>query len=100
MSANNWRICPRCLVGATKKYEIAERKLKASYGQVSLGEFDIMRAQLGDPPPGNNMQLNLAEVWELGVSDTGVLCIYYGCKCRVCGFTYDFNHDEQLEING
>jgi len=99
MSVNNWRFCPQCLSQAIKEYETAERTLTESYGKVSLGEFNIMRAQLGDPPPNKTMQLNLGEVWELGVSDTGKLSIYYGCTCRLCGFTFDFNHDEQLEIN-
>lgn len=72
MSADNWRVCPRCI----KRLEDEGR---------SLSDFE----ELDD----------LREDWEILMQEDGVFFVKYSCVCYKCGFTYEYKYENPVSID-
>jgi len=99
MSTDNYRVCPRCIVRAVKKYKADCKHLEEAYGQVSREEYEKLKAELGGYPITGKMPETLREVLEIFTNSSGVFAVWYGCTCEACDFTFDFKHEEILEID-
>jgi predicted Zn-ribbon and HTH transcriptional regulator len=92
MGADNWTDCPRCTV--TREQAVA--KAKKLYGKVPLAEYEAnLTAAKHDR--GKVTVETLAEYYELGVRGNKFE-VNYGASCRNCGFTFEFKHDQVIEL--
>ncbi len=99
MSANNYRVCPRCATRAIEKYETGTKHLEEAYGQVTQEEYEKLKSELGEPPDLHKAPDTLQERWELYTNVGGEFVVWYCCTCEACGFKFGFKHGEQLELN-
>ena len=65
MSADNWRVCPKCLVEYQRKFE---ENLTYS------------------------LQETLREDYELGIKSDGTFFVDYRSGCTACDFSFSFKH--------
>jgi hypothetical protein len=98
VSADNWTVCPVCLVKNKKAKEDAKRELDALYGTIDVHEFRQREAALhaiGNEPKKKETYYPLREDWEMGMQESGVLFISYYCSCHDCGFKY--SHKQEID---
>lgn len=95
MSADNYRICPRCRKRHYEKVAADAKKAAEAYGKVPMAEWQAMCKEADNPPP---LEDTLREDYECYIDPQGTMRIYYGATCEKCRFTADFNHIEELNI--
>lgn len=95
MSADNWRICPRCKKKAEADYAEEVRRVGEAYGKVPPEEYLRMTRDLQKPPALNE---TLREDYELGTDKDGEFYVSYSASCSVCKFSHRFKHSEQLNV--
>jgi hypothetical protein len=99
MSADNWRVCPRCLAIAKAKYFADKQRVEDAYGQVGMEEYLKLVTGLGEPPTFFGKPESLREDYEIILTVNGEFFISYVCRCENCDFRHEFNHIEELEFN-
>lgn len=98
MSADNWARCPRCW--HRKNKDLTERwaKLNASYGQITLEEFDRIRAVLTkETDELEDMDSNFREDYEFYGAEDGIVNVSYSGECRLCGLKLKFEEQHPIE---
>ncbi len=100
MSADAWKICPRCL--KKRKAEILKADIESSkaYGTVPLEEWQAMReaaTSKANIPLGETFR----EDYEQGIATdyNGIPVSYYviySGHCTVCDFGFDYNYQKEL----
>lgn len=95
MSADNWTYCPKCKAEREDEISKETRRIAASYGSVSIDEFDAARSLLAD-----KMNTAPEQTWRedyefYGVED-GVLHIVYRGGCKACGFAFKHQSEHPL----
>ena len=90
MSANNWRVCPKCLQSRSKERAEVEATMHEVYGKAPLAEFEELKKKL-DTLTVTNMPESLREDWELHTNGLGIFFVNYGCYCEECGFKFCFD---------
>ena len=90
MSANNWRVCPRCLRRLSAAHERMKAKVTGLYGKVSRAEYEAAREALPPPPDESKMRATLREYYQLGVRTSGEFFLNYSASCDECGFAFRF----------
>lgn len=101
MSADNWAKCPRCVQEATKNLDAAQARVDASYGQVSVEEFDQMRAGLAterSKVDNDNSFRTFREDYEIYGADDGVVTVSYRGGCTVCKLELKFKDDHPIMV--
>lgn len=94
MSADNWAMCPKCKELADHKLEVLEDKVSKAYGQVSSEEYLALVKKIEQPI---KLEQTLREDYEIGILDEEFYVRYAGA-CTVCGFRYEYKHDEKLVV--
>lgn len=99
MSADNWTRCPKCCAEWSKRQDEAIQELSASYGKVSQEEYATLKEKTINPKRPDE---TLREDYEVGVgvslrnSLVTLFSVSYGCSCQECGFSFSFNHEQQI----
>jgi len=91
MSADNWRVCPRCKRQLGQEMEDLAKKLVASYGKVPESEYLEILAHISEP---RELDETLREDYEQFISEDGYYRVVYSCHCSKCGFSFKFKHGE------
>lgn len=105
MSADNWRVCPKCTAKSlagydekVKQLDEATKKIQEAYGRVPLEEYmtlinktdksvqDIEVLELED---------TLREDYEIYIDDAGEFSVNYSASCSVCKFSFTFKHTQK-----
>lgn len=94
MSADNWRVCPRCQANKNRNLAEEMNKVAASYGKVPPSEYVESMKRFGAEQP---IELTLREEYELGMTENGTVYISYACACE-CGFGFSFKHAEVVPL--
>jgi len=96
MSANNWRVCPKCSIDAKEKRRLAIAAASQLYGKVPREEYEVAVSQASSLPSVPDETLR--EDWEIRTSSNGVFSVNYSCSCQHCGFEFSFaEHRNTLE---
>ncbi|MGG5257491.1 hypothetical protein [Phycicoccus avicenniae] len=99
MSADNWARCPKCLDRAHEQVLDLQAKVNASYGEVSIEEFDRLRSELSrraiDLDDPTSFQ-TLREEYEFHGAEQGKVTAAYGAGCTVCGLSASFSHSQVI----
>jgi hypothetical protein len=95
MSANNWRVCPKCKAEMTAKRERTIAKARAMYGKVTSEAYEraIKSAEAFSAEP--NVEL-LREDWELYTDKDGVFHVAYRASCSHCGLNFQFRDTKNV----
>ena len=94
MSADNWRICPKCLQDEREKLAKLQKKAAESYGKLSSDKWVILNQEaMADPE--EKLEETLREDYWQGVNADGVYGACYSCYCTVCGWKWDYKFDAQ-----
>lgn len=92
MSANNWRVCPKCIAERAAEKVVAEQVAAKAYGKVSADEYLKLLEAAEDQ--GAVLEETLREDYEIYTSESGRFVVSYGCSCSHCGFEHSFSHTE------
>ena len=96
MSADRWSPCPRCRTLRFAAAHAANEQAQASYGVVSLAEFQDLLAE-ADRLAGAAVaegEATLREDWEVARPDADGVTVVYACHCDVCDLRLRFEHTE------
>jgi len=96
MSADNWRVCPRCNNNIKGSFK---RKAEESYGKVSLEKFNkIMKEAMKKEKQYDKNKFTLREDFEIGILGDGKFFIDYTASCKICKFNHRVKKEEQLNF--
>ena len=93
MSADAWRVCPKCKAKVTA----VESKAAKAYGKVSEQEYKQILSEetlrvIDDVPE------TFREDYEVYMTEEGIFNVSYCGSCQVCGFEHKFKHETKLEV--
>lgn len=94
MSADNYRVCPRCEEQLLLEREKEIQKAKDSYGKVPQEEFIKKSKQLDIPL---RIDPTLREDWEV-YGEGYNTDIRYSCSCSKCGLKHEFTAEVDLRL--
>ncbi len=98
MSADNWSQCPRCRIRVWDEKKAALEAVQATYGKIPADDFvaDLERAK------GMNTDLDnsVREDYEIFIDEHGRFVVSYSAGCRNggCGYSFEYNHQEQTQV--
>lgn len=95
MSANNWRVCPKCVIKKNTERAREYSEVEQSYGKVPEREYRKMLNDLADNKVKH--EETLREDFEIGI-DGHEFYVDYSARCGECGFCFKFKKTERLEI--
>lgn len=93
MSADNWGICPKCK--SEHEAELIADKIAVgkAYGKLPAEEYLKRFNAIQTPEP---LKDTLREDYCQHMDSDGKYSCEYCCSCAVCGFSFKFNHEEQV----
>jgi hypothetical protein len=94
MSADNWRVCPKCEGNAKLARAKREQTVKDAYGKVPIEEYEKMMADLKKEK--SYLDETLREDYEILITKEGKFYVDYGASCTTCNFSFNFKHEEQV----
>lgn len=99
MSADNWRMCPKCGICVCEEDVKAQRisAVEKAYGVVPKEEYDRLVEDI-DSPHGYEECDTLREDYEV-YSEDHTLYVYYSCSCEKCGFNFSFEKSVNMLDN-
>lgn len=98
MSADSWSVCPRCDDKIKKEYKKASDEIENSYGKVSLEEYRNLVDKLKNIKKVEECGNNLREDYELGIKLSGLFYVNYSGYCTVCGFVFNYEYEQLLDL--
>ena len=97
MSADNWARCPRCAAFTTAEFRKREAAINASYGVVSVQEFDDARKKFAaDMAAFENRAHTFREDYEIYGAEDGAITITYSGSCGQCGLSFNFEETRPI----
>jgi hypothetical protein len=97
MSADAWRVCPRCRDRADKKAEQEAIDVTAKYGKIPHDEY-MREFKAATARAEEELEDTLREDYELRTDEEGRFYVNYSCYCTACGFEHKFRHEQQLDL--
>lgn len=102
MSADNWRICPKCKAVQEDKRAAdlasADAAAQEAYGKLRIAQFESLRraADKLRAAPATREE-TFREDFYIGTDENGLFTVDYHGKCQseACKFTVKFKHQEQ-----
>lgn len=97
MSADNWAQCPRCTAVRTAEFKARDAAIQASYGAVSVSEFDeARRALAADMAKFEDREPTFREDYEIYGAESGTVKVRYGGSCDDCGLSLSFDEEHPI----
>ncbi len=96
MSADNWRVCPRCEILADEEQRLAEEGLGDLYGKIQPEEYvrEFNKVKFSKETDKESLR----EDYEIGLDEDGEFYVIYHCGCSECGFEFEYKHTEKVEV--
>jgi hypothetical protein len=85
-------------VARQKRLAETRQEIADAYGNVSVEEFDAMRAALAESET-RGLRNTLREDYEIFLSEKGEFYASYRGGCAECGFEHKFKHEEQVSLS-
>lgn len=93
MSADNWRVCPKCEAKVQAHQATLRERAEKAYGKVPPEQYLDMLKNVDDDP---KLPIDLREDYELGI-DGHRFYVSYHAQCITCGWTYEFSYEKKVE---
>lgn len=90
MSADSWRVCPRCRQKELDRLGELSERVSAGYGVLPIEEFDALRSELAKGIDERKIQ-TFREDYEFYGAESGEVKYSYSGHCQVCGLGVDFD---------
>lgn len=99
MSADNWAICPKCILIKEQEKKELSAEIDAAYGRVSQQDYLDMVARGKIVTP---LEPTLREDYWIGLDEDNPVMfeVSYAANCSECGFKTEFHHTEIVDILG
>ena len=86
MSADEWRVCPKCKIVFNKIKSDKKKKVESIFEEWLGKKIDSDVVQ----PIGESMR----EDYEILTNDNGFFSVKYNASCDVCGFEFKYSFSE------
>jgi hypothetical protein len=106
MSADNWTECPVCQKAAEVRKEREKKEAEEAYGKVGRSVYAKLVEQAEKPI---KLEDTMREDYEHGVlrgdrfhkkrDKECVFYIHYSCECKTCGFSFKYDHEQEVKID-
>ena len=100
MSADRWTQCPQCYVRNRARAEELDKRASESYGNVSVEKFASLRDEAKQFRKAitteEEFTETLREDYNVGIQNND-FSVGYSARCDVCGFKFDFKHEEKVK---
>jgi hypothetical protein len=96
MSADAYRVCPKCYATSFVRRAAAMAKVSESYGKVKAELYGKMIADANRDYPLPTNDETLREDYEIGIRDGDRFVVDFAASCSDCGFRFSFKHEEQV----
>jgi hypothetical protein len=93
MSADNWRVCPKCEQQQDELEDQARQQLARLYNSRPLSEFLALAEKIALPV--SPLKPTFREDYEIGVWK-GQLHVDYKGFCEVCGYEILYEHHQEV----
>lgn len=90
MSADAWRICPKCKHEAESNRDTRILECSKSHGKIPALQY-LADLEVANKPV--ELEETLREDYEVFTDESGNFYFSYGCRCQNC----DFHHSEKIE---
>lgn len=100
MSADAWRVCPKCknecLDERKEKVALAERAAEKAYGVVPPEQYISLKTKADLIKQDDWVTTEtFREDYEIYTDEDGMFVVSYSGKCEKCGFAVLFKHSEK-----
>lgn len=95
MSADNWRECLRCRARAVVTRAKSRQSTLDAYGKVSPEEYVQLCLEESKSIETNE---TFREDCEIGLYKDGTFRVNYSGGCQACGLTFQYKHEEKVDI--
>ena len=95
MSADAWRVCPKCKHRAEVARNEKIKKADAAYGRITPDEWKRMNDDANKPI---KLGETFREDYEILMDESGEFSIRYSGRCTKCGWGHEFDHSECVEV--
>lgn len=95
MSPRDWAECPQCRKRLEARKERAAKKAESIYGKVPDVEYRKWYRR-GQRPV--KVPEHMREDYQIGVSSEGLFEVYYHASCSDCGYSFDYELQEQTKL--
>ncbi len=97
MSADAWRVCPKCNEAREKETLTMEADVEASYGKVPPEEYIRKLSELNSRKSLDEMgETTLREDYEIGIDEDGEFFINYRGGCTKCKFHFEYEFTKRV----
>lgn len=96
MSADAWRICPKCSVSIASKRELALIEADSQYGKIPVNQWTKLHDDAHSMPIKQTEE-TLREDYEIYTDESGTFHVDYHCGCTICGFRHNFKYEQLLK---
>jgi hypothetical protein len=97
MSADNWRVCPRCKLRAAEKSAKMYKEATDSYGKVDASEY-LEKLKAAQAFASEVLHETLREDYEIYIDEDGEFFVSYRGGCDECGLVFNFKHEEKVTL--
>jgi len=94
MSADGWKICPRCRAVIQNAKDTEIMKASESYGKIDKDEYLELVRKAAEPA---RFEETLREDYEFYLDEEYVLKIRYYAGCNKCNFEFSFLKEIDIE---
>ena len=98
MSADNWALCPKCVVQADREYTILVQNLAEAYGVRSEAEYLGLAEAVAKGSRSRRMDNNFREDYEIYGAEDGVVKVNYHGQCTECGVELRFETQHPIDL--
>ena len=89
MAADNWMKCPKC------QLRFKEEDKVPLYGTVPEEDYEMIKRKRKEERNAETLR----EDFEIGIYlGKNIFEVWYAGECEVCGFSFTFNHKEELDL--
>lgn len=96
MSADNWTVCPRCVIGHNAACVEATQKAEVAYGVLPADEWRELEEKARKMAEARPEQ-NFREDYAIYGADKGIVKVSYSGACGKCGLSLKFKHEVPIE---
>ena len=93
MSADAWRVCPKCRMTEESKQESLRKKAAEMYGKVPEREY-LALVDAADEEV--DLRQSLREDYQVYTNEDGTFSVNYRCHCCACNFKFEYKFEEEL----
>jgi hypothetical protein len=98
MSADAWRVCPRCEVKRQKEIEDGQAAVEAAYGNVHSEEYIRLISEQNQLETERAPE-TLREDYEIWMDEDGKFSVSYHGGCATCGFSFEYKFSKQVPLS-